>query len=158
MNKITIASWSVFSILVLTIGAAWIWSSAAPFSNTTQGYIPAPQEGFLAPDFRLETFGGDRYTLSDLRGKPVLINFWASWCPPCRSEMPAIQNVFDEFQDQGFVVLAVIMVPVIIEAARRVGYSPKSARFIASRLIRNPVVRAMMRDLCKRYNLGYWGR
>jgi cytochrome c biogenesis protein CcmG/thiol:disulfide interchange protein DsbE len=107
MNKITIASWSVFSILVLTMGAAWIWSSAAPFSNTTQGYIPAPQEGFLAPDFRLETFGGDRYTLSDLRGKPVLINFWASWCPPCRSEMPAIQNVFDEFQDQGFVILAV---------------------------------------------------
>ena len=44
------------------------------------------------------------------------------------------------------------------EAARRVGYSPKSARFIASRLIRNPVVRAMMRDLCKRYNLGYWGQ
>ncbi|MFC1865283.1 terminase small subunit [Chloroflexota bacterium] len=44
------------------------------------------------------------------------------------------------------------------EAARRVGYSPKSARFIASRLIRNPVVRAMMRDLCERYNLGYWGQ
>jgi len=97
----------MFSILVLTIGAAWIWLSTAPMGSTTQGDIPAPQEGFLAPDFRLETFDKEGYTLSELRGKPVLINFWASWCPPCRSEMPAIQKVYDEFQDQGFFVLAV---------------------------------------------------
>ena len=107
MKNLTITTWSMFSILVLTIGAAWIWFSTAPMGSTTQGDIPAPQEGFLAPDFRLETFGGDGYTLSELRGKPVLINFWASWCPPCRSEMPAIQKVYEEFQDQGFVVLAV---------------------------------------------------
>jgi len=107
MKRLTIATWSVFSILVLIVGAAWIWFSAAPLGSTTQGDIPAPQEGFLAPDFSLETFSGDGYTLSDLRGKPILINFWASWCPPCRSEMTAIQKVYDEFQDQGFVVLAV---------------------------------------------------
>ncbi len=95
------------SIFVLISAAAWIWLSAAPQGNTTQGGIPAPQEGFQAPDFQLETFTGDEYTLSELRGMPVLINFWASWCPPCRSEMPAIQRVYDEFQDQGFVVLAV---------------------------------------------------
>jgi thiol-disulfide isomerase/thioredoxin len=107
MKRLTITTWSMFSILVLTIGAAWIWLSTAPMGSTTQGDIPAPQEGFLAPDFRLETFGKDVYTLSELRGKPVLINFWASWCPPCRSEMPAIQKVYDKYQDQGFVVLAV---------------------------------------------------
>jgi len=44
------------------------------------------------------------------------------------------------------------------KAARKVGYSPRSARFIASRLIRNPVIRAMMRDLSQKYNLGYWGQ
>jgi thiol-disulfide isomerase/thioredoxin len=107
MNRLTITTWSMFSLLVLTIGATWIWLSVTPLSSTTQGDIPAPQEGFLAPDFRLETFGRDGYTLSELRGKPVLINFWASWCTPCRSEMPAIQQVYEEFQDQGFVVLAV---------------------------------------------------
>lgn len=69
--------------------------------------VPAPQVGFLAPDFSLESESGDAIDLSDLRGKPVLINFWASWCPPCRSEMPAIQKVYDEFADSDFVVLAV---------------------------------------------------
>jgi thiol-disulfide isomerase/thioredoxin len=107
MRKFSLFSWIVFSILLLTVSAAWIWLSAAPPGSTTQGDIPAPQKGFQAPDFQLETFGGENYTLSELRGKPILINFWASWCPPCRSEMPAIQNVYDEFRDQGFEVLAV---------------------------------------------------
>lgn len=107
MNRFSIRTWSLISSLILIFGAAWIWLSITPEGSTTQGDIPAPQVGFQAPDFELETFAGDRYLLSDLRGKPVLINFWASWCPPCRSEMPAIQKVYDEFRDQGFVVLGV---------------------------------------------------
>ncbi len=107
INRFPISSWIIFSILLLTTGAAWIWLSAAPPGSTTQGDIPAPQTGFLAPDFSLETFGKDAYTLSELRGRPILINFWASWCTPCRTEMPAIQKVYEEFRDQGFVVLAV---------------------------------------------------
>ena len=99
--------WIGIFIFVLIAGVAWIWFSAAPAGATTQGHIPAPRQGFLAPDFNLSTFGGDTFTLSELRGKPVLINFWASWCPPCRTEMPAIQNVYDEYKDQGFIVLAV---------------------------------------------------
>jgi cytochrome c biogenesis protein CcmG/thiol:disulfide interchange protein DsbE len=79
----------------------------APPGSTTQGDIPAPQQGFQAPDFQLSTNIGETYKLSELRGNPVLINFWASWCPPCQSEMPAIQRVYDEFKDQGFKVLAV---------------------------------------------------
>ena len=107
MNRFSIRTWSLFSFLILIINAAWIWLSIANEGNTTQGDIPAPQVGFQAPDFELETFAGDRYLLSELRGRPVLINFWTSWCPPCRSEMPAIQKVYDEFQDQGFIVLGV---------------------------------------------------
>jgi cytochrome c biogenesis protein CcmG/thiol:disulfide interchange protein DsbE len=107
MNKSPLSIWIIFSILLLSIGIAWIWFSAAPPGTTTQGDIPAPQKGFLAPDFQLETFDHETYKLADLRGKPVLINFWASWCPPCRSEMPAIQKVYDEYRDQGFEVLAV---------------------------------------------------
>ena len=61
----------------------------------------------MAPDFTLPTLDGDEITLSDLRGRPVLINFWATWCPPCRFEMPAMQRVYEQYKDQGFVILAV---------------------------------------------------
>lgn len=63
--------------------------------------------GDKAPDFQLESLTGERVKLSDLKGKVVLINFWATWCPPCKKEMPAIQSVYNEFHDDGFVVLAV---------------------------------------------------
>ena len=107
MRRLNLTIWITFSAIVLLLGAVWIWFSITPPGSTTQGDIPAPQQGFLAPDFHLTTFAGDSYTLSDFRGKPILINFWASWCPPCRTEMPAIQRVYDEFQDRGFTVLAV---------------------------------------------------
>jgi peroxiredoxin len=99
--------WTPFSILILVLGAAWIWASAAPESGTTNGAIPAPQEGFLAPDFSLQTLDGKTVSLAALRGQPVLLNLWASWCGPCRAEMPAMQRVYEEYQDQGFVILAV---------------------------------------------------
>jgi peroxiredoxin len=67
----------------------------------------APRQGRLAPDFLLEAADGSRIRLSDMRGHPVLINFWATWCAPCRAEMPAIQSVYEAEQSSGFVVLAV---------------------------------------------------
>lgn len=97
----------MLSIVVLLISAAWVWGSRDADGNSTGGGIPAPQTGFLAPDFTLETIDGEIITLSDLRGKGVLVNLWASWCVPCRREMPAMQNIYDQYKDQGFVVLAV---------------------------------------------------
>ena len=97
----------LFYTLTLLLGAGWIWVSAASPNSTTSGLIPAPQERFLAPDFSLQTPSGETFTLSDLRGQPVLINFWASWCPPCRSEMPAMQRVYNDFNEKGFTVLAI---------------------------------------------------
>ena len=79
-----------------------------PIALPDAGGLPvAPEVGALAPNFALQTPDGETYTLSDLRGQPVLINFWATWCGPCRLEMPAIQAVSETRQADGFVVLAV---------------------------------------------------
>ena len=90
-------------------GLAWIFFSADKTGSSTTGQIPAPQKGFLAPDFELKTPGGDSIKLSDLRGQAVLVNLWATWCPPCRAEMQTIETVYNEYKDQGFTVLAVNM-------------------------------------------------
>jgi peroxiredoxin len=97
----------LFYAFVLLAGLWWIWASAVPGGETTGGSIPAPQAGFLAPDFTLNTLDGEAVTLSDLRGQVVLLNIWASWCPPCRAEMPAMQRVWEEYRARGVVVLAV---------------------------------------------------
>jgi len=93
------------SLALLLTGAVWIWWSRAPEGATTQGAIPAPQKGFLAPDFSLETAEGGTVRLSDLRGRPVVVNVWTSWCPPCREEMPALQRVYQDYRDRGVVIL-----------------------------------------------------
>ncbi len=72
---------------------------------------PASEEGTQignrAPDFELQDLDGQSISLSSLRGSPVMLNFWASWCPPCRYEMPFIQEVYDEWSDKGLMVLAI---------------------------------------------------
>lgn len=61
----------------------------------------------VAPDFTLKTLDGRTVSLSDFRGKAVLINFWASWCMPCRVEMPAIERAYRRYRAEGFEVLAI---------------------------------------------------
>ncbi len=63
-----------------------------------------PALGFRAPDFELSDLNGQRVRLSALRGKPILLNFWASWCPPCRKEMPDLQEFFSAYGDRISVV------------------------------------------------------
>jgi thiol-disulfide isomerase/thioredoxin len=65
-------------------------------------------EGDIAPDFEFSTFDGQRMKLSDLRGRPVFLNFWASWCGPCRQEMPNMQTMLDKYgSSSNLAVLAV---------------------------------------------------
>jgi cytochrome c biogenesis protein CcmG/thiol:disulfide interchange protein DsbE len=99
--------WMSLVAAVFLLGVTWIWFSAEPGSAGTGDRIPSPREGFLAPDFTLEGQSGKSWTLSDLRGNVVMVNLWASWCPPCRAEMPALQQVFEHYQDQGVEILAI---------------------------------------------------
>jgi len=94
---------------LLILGLAWIFVSADSSGASTAGKIPAPQQGFLAPNFELQNTTGETIKLSDLRGQAVLVNLWATWCPPCRAEMQSIEKVYNEYKDQGLVVLAVNM-------------------------------------------------
>jgi peroxiredoxin len=68
---------------------------------------PPPQLGGPAPDFRLESFDGKQVALSELRGKVVLVNFWASWCEPCKKEMPQMEAAYQAHRDEGLVVLGI---------------------------------------------------
>ncbi|SEN59610.1 Peroxiredoxin [Mesobacillus persicus] len=64
-------------------------------------------EGNVAPDFSLVDLNGNPIKLSDYRGKKVLVNFWATWCPPCKAEMPYMQELYEKYHEDGFEILAV---------------------------------------------------
>lgn len=84
--------WHYIFLVTLIFGSAWIWFSRGP---VTADVVPAreaqPALDYPAPDFTLNTLDGGQVTLATLRGQPVVLNFWATWCDPCRREMPALQ-------------------------------------------------------------------
>ena len=102
---------------------------------------PSPREGFLAPNFTLDTLDGNKVTLSDLRGKIVVVNIWATWCLPCRAETPALEKSYEQYKDSGVVILGVdstnqdslsdvtsfvqefkLTYPILLDRDGRVGY------------------------------------
>jgi len=88
---------------------------------------PVPREGASAPDFTLEGVSGEKVRLSDLRGKVVLLNFWASWCPPCREEIPSLFTLNAALTGKNFRMLAVAIDEggrdQVMEFFRRTGVS-----------------------------------
>jgi peroxiredoxin len=103
----TLRTWNFFSICVLVSGILWIGVSINPAGQGLDKSLSVPRQGFSAPDFQLETLDGDSIALSNLKGQAVIVNFWASWCQPCRLEMPAIQKAYSAFHAKGLEVLAV---------------------------------------------------
>jgi cytochrome c biogenesis protein CcmG/thiol:disulfide interchange protein DsbE len=102
--------WYAWIAVAVVLGGMWILMSRVPESPggvTREGLETAPRKGFLAPDFSLTTLDGATVQLSDLRGRPVLINFWASWCGPCRAEMPHIKAAYETHSGDGLIVLGI---------------------------------------------------
>ena len=98
----------VLAILVATIAVSFLLQIRDSLLDRLPG-LPeaAPTQGAIAPDFTLETLDGDTVSLSDYRGQPVVLNFWATWCTPCREEMPLLQETYEAHQDAGLVILGV---------------------------------------------------
>ena len=77
-------------------------------SSLLQGIgMQVPKDALMATDFTLDSLDGKTSSLSAYRGRFVFLNFWATWCPPCRSEMPAMQALYSRLEARGFVILAV---------------------------------------------------
>ena len=100
-------AWTALTAAVLILGGAWTWWGRVPDAAGLARVGSAPRTGFVAPDFTLETLDGETVALSGLRGQAVVINLWATWCSPCRAEMPALEHVWNDYRNQGLVVLAV---------------------------------------------------
>ena len=113
------SGWAVRGLLAIAILGLLITQGCATSTQYTERegqentgangseLAPAPEIGHPAPDFILSDIEGNPFRLSDLRGKVVFINFWATWCPPCRAEMPEIEAVYQEYKDKDVVVVGV---------------------------------------------------
>ncbi|MBI4589694.1 MAG: TlpA family protein disulfide reductase [Candidatus Rokubacteria bacterium] len=96
----------VLPILVVLIWAAGSSAGASPEAMKVLEIQP-PREPIPAPNVALTTLQGKPFSLHDLRGKVVLVNFWATWCLPCQWEMPLMDKLYQAYKAQGFVVVAI---------------------------------------------------
>jgi len=123
----------VVLLIILTLGLL-VTSCAEP---------SVARVGEPAPDFQLENLDGQLISLSDLRGKPVLINFWATWCRFCRDEMAYLQQIHEEWSDKGLVVLAI-----------NFGESPSEAKgFLQTHNLSLPVLLDTNEKVARKYNV-----
>ena len=94
--------WTLPVLLVAVLGLAWIWLNRVPSRNAdlAADRPAAPAIGYAAPQFTLTALNGEEFDLSSLRGTPVVLNFWATWCPPCRAELPELQAASERYEGQ----------------------------------------------------------
>ena len=133
MNKML----KVILVILIVLG------SLTTACQSNESPSEAPEVGKRAPDFQLNTLDGQSVSLSDLKGKPVLINFWATWCSPCVYEMPYIQQIYDEWQERGLVLLAI-----------NIGESSsQAAEFMQQHNLSFPVLLDREGNIAQKYNI-----
>lgn len=92
------------TIILLVLAAAVAYSLYANFTKDNKQKVAV---GEVAPDFALVDMQGNKHRLSDYRGQGVFLNFWGTWCPPCKKEMPYINNQYHQYKDKGVQVLSI---------------------------------------------------
>lgn len=106
-------TWFSLAVLVVLVGITLFFnlskSTNTDLNNDVAGLEVKAAKGYVAPDFSITDADGNKVKLSDYKGKPVFINFWASWCDPCREEMPFIEDAYLKYnQDIEFLMINVI--------------------------------------------------
>ena len=97
--------WLIIIALTAIIGIFWINATRVSAEEVNlSGRPPAAEINHTAPDFNLLTPAGDPISLSDYKGQPVILNFWATWCPPCISEIPALEAAWQTFGGEGVIL------------------------------------------------------
>lgn len=89
--------WLILALVVLFAGGAWVWSARIPADTLAALRAPAPAVEHPAPDFTATLLNGESFSLGAMQGTPVVLNYWATWCGPCRAEMPALQNASENY-------------------------------------------------------------
>lgn len=104
MKKKALCFLSFFSVLVLLV----LFSSVEGFESLFQKVEIKPIKGFPgAPHFNLRDLNGKRVDLKQFQGQVVFLNFWATWCGPCKEEMPSMEVLYQKFKERGFVFLTI---------------------------------------------------
>ncbi len=91
------------NVLVLLAAAAMVLFSLLFVNNARSDDSDYPQ----APEFNLEDLNGNTHTLAEYEGKVIFLNFWATWCPPCRQEIPGFVELYEQYKDDGMVILGI---------------------------------------------------
>jgi peroxiredoxin len=97
----------VLIVVVFLLVGGSLYLGSASSSRPSYEPVAVAEIGDIAPDFQLEDTAGNKVSLTDLRGKVVLVNFWATWCPPCRAEMPSMEKLNEAMAGDDFVMLAI---------------------------------------------------
>ncbi|WP_321372260.1 TlpA disulfide reductase family protein [uncultured Desulfuromusa sp.] len=97
---------SLLNVVVVLLFTAFLLTGCDN-SGSEQPVARGGLVGEVAPDFTLTNMQGEEVTLSQFRGKVVILNFWATWCPPCREEMPSMERLYRDLESKGLVMLAV---------------------------------------------------
>jgi peroxiredoxin len=96
---------NILTLTLLLLILSPLFAQHAARADSAQGSLKS------APEFTLPDINGKKVSLSDFKGKVILLNFWATWCGPCTGEMPSLNNLYAAFKNEGFVVLAVSIDP-----------------------------------------------